>query len=130
MAMLALLVSIAFTGCSDSPTAQPVPGVQPEIINIADSFEYQIQSIANYTGSASYSWQNSGNTAVVDHSSAITDGVGTLVILDADGTEVYAGVLTDSGSVATQAGTPGTWTVRISYVTFSGTVNFRVQTAV
>jgi hypothetical protein len=116
-----------FMGCSDSSTPPPPPGVQPEIINITDSFEYQIQSISGYSGTASYTWQNSGAAAAVDHSSVVSAGVGTLIVLDADGTEVYSDVLTDSGSFVTQSGTAGAWTVRITYTTFSGTVNFRVQ---
>lgn len=125
---VAFLISMAWaTGCSDSSTPPPPPGIQPEIINITDSFEYQVQSIDGYSGTASYTWQNSGTIAAVDHSSVVSTGVGTLVVLDADGTEVYSDVLTDSGSVVTQTGTAGAWTVRITYATFSGTVNFRVQ---
>ncbi len=125
---VAFLISMAWlTGCSDSSTPPPPPGIQPEIINITDSFEYQVQSIDGYSGTASYTWQNSGTTAAVDHSSVVSTGVGTLVVLDADGTEVYSDVLTDSGSLVTQTGTAGAWTVKITYATFSGTVNFRVQ---
>ena len=127
--VIALLISTAWlTGCSDSTTTPPpVPGIQPEIINITDSFEYQIQDISVYSGTASYTWENSGAAAAVDHSSVVTAGVGTLLVLDADGTEVYSGILTDSGSLVTEAGPAGSWTVRITYATFSGTVNFRVQ---
>ena len=125
---VAFLISMAWlTGCSDSSTPPPPPGIQPEIINITDSFEYQVQSIDGYSGTASYTWQNSGTTAAVDHSSVVSTGVGTLVVLDADGTEVYSDVLTDSGSLVTQTGTAGAWTVKITYATFRGTVNFRVQ---
>lgn len=124
----AFLISVAWlTGCSDSSTPPPPPGIQPEIVNITDSFEYQVQSIDGYSGTASYTWQNSGTTAAVDHSSIVSGGVGSLVVLDAVGTEVYSDVLTDSGSVASQAGVAGAWTIRITYTTFSGTVNFRVQ---
>ena len=126
--IIAILIStVCVAGCSDSSTPPPAPGIQPEIVNIMDSFEYQITSIDGYSGAASYSWENSGAAAAVDHSSVVLNGIGTLVVQDADGNEVYSDVLTDSGSVVTQAGTAGTWTIRISYATFSGTVNFRVQ---
>ena len=124
-----LLIAIAMAGCSDSPTPPPAPGIEPEIINIIDSFEYQVQSVSNYSQTASYTWHNTSPMAAVDHSSTITGGGGTLIVLDADGAEVYSGPLADSGSTETLAGTAGDWTVRIVYASFSGTVNFRVQKA-
>lgn len=124
-----LMISAAWlVGCSDSSTQPPPPpGIQPEIINITDSFEYQIQSIDGYSGTASYTWQNTGTTAAIDHSSVIANGVGTVVVRDGSGTEVYSGAMIASGSFATQTGTAGSWTVTVTYATFSGTVNFRVQ---
>ena len=123
-----LLISIVWlAGCSDSSTPPPPPGIQPEIINITDSFEYQVQSIDGYSGTASYTWQNSGTIAAVDHSSIVSNGVGNLVVFDANGTEVYSGALAASGSFASQTGMAGTWTITVTYTTFSGTVNFRVQ---
>lgn len=126
IALFALISMVWLSGCSDSST-QPPPGIQPEIVNITDSFEYQIQSISGYSGTASYTWQNSGTAAAVDHSSVVSAGVGTLVVLDAQGVEVYSDALSDSGSFVTQAGTAGAWTIEVTYTTFSGTVNFRVQ---
>lgn len=121
------LISLAsLTACSNSSTAPP-PGVQPEIVNTTDNFEYQVTNVDGYSGGASYKWQNSGSVAAVDHSSVVSNGVGNLVVLDADGTQVYSGKLTASGSFVTQTGTPGAWTIGITYTTFSGTVNFRVQ---
>jgi len=125
---LILLGALVVTGCSSS-SAPPAPGIQPEIINITDSFEYQVQSVTNYSMTASYTWNNTGAVAAVDHSSVVTDGVGTLEILDADGAQVYSGTLSASGSLQTATGTAGNWTVRITYAAFSGTVNFRVQKA-
>ena len=127
VAITLLIPAVGLTGCSDSSTPPPPPGIQPEIVNITDSFEYQVQSIEGYSGAASYTWENSGTIAAVDHSSVITDGVGTLVVRDAAGTEVYSGTLVDSGSTATLVGTAGNWTVTVTYTIFSGTVNFRVQ---
>jgi hypothetical protein len=112
-------------GCSSS--TQPAPGIEPEIINVTDSFEYQVKSVSGYSGTTSYSWQNTGTAAAVDHSSVVSEGLGSLVVKDANGTEVYSGALSDSGSLVTQTGASGTWTVTISYAMFSGTVNFRVQ---
>ena len=126
---MALTVGIFLTGCSDSTTPPPPPGIQPEIVNVTDSFEYQVQSVSDYSRTASYTWTNTGTVAAVDHSSVVSDGVGTLEILDADGNQVYSGTLAASGSTQSAAGTSGGWTVRITYAAFSGTVNFRVQKA-
>lgn len=127
VAMLAVIMAVV--GCSDSSTPPPAPGIEPEIVNIVDSFEYQVTDIDAYSGTASYTWENSGVEAAVDHSSVISKGVGTLVVRDADGVQVYAGPLSDSGSLVTDPGTAGSWTVSITYSSFSGTVNFRVQKA-
>lgn len=122
-----LLVAIALLGCGSSTAPPPAPGIQPEIINITDSFEYQVQSVSNYSRTASYTWTNTGTVAAVDHSSVVSDGVGTLEVFAADGVQVYSGTLSDSGSTQSAAGVAGDWTVRITYASFSGTVNFRVQ---
>jgi hypothetical protein len=124
-----LLMSLfLLVSCGSSSTAPtPPPGIQPEIINVTDSFEYQIQDVSSYSGTASYSWENTGTVAAIDHSSVVGSGVGTVVVTDADGTEVYNGTLVASGSFVSQSGTAGTWNVKITYDTFSGTVNFRVQ---
>ena len=125
-ALLMSLLLLASCG-SSSTSPPPPPGIQPEIINVTDSFEYQIQSVASYSGTASYTWDNTGTVAAIDHSSVVDSGVGTVVVTDADGTQVYSGALTASGSFTSQTGTAGSWTVTVTYDTFSGTVNFRVQ---
>ncbi|MEJ2502794.1 MAG: hypothetical protein P8177_05660 [Gemmatimonadota bacterium] len=81
------------TGC-DSPTS---PGIEPEIINNADSFSYQVRDIGDVTGTWEYTWQNGGTLATVSHSSnAGSTGTATLTLLDAAGTQVYAGPLLTS----------------------------------
>ena len=123
-----LAAALWLGGCSSSSTAPPPPpGVQPEIVNVTDSFEYQVQSIEGYSGTATYTWQNSGTTAAVDHSSVIGDGVGMVAVRDADGSEVYSGAMSPSQSLVSQPGTAGSWTVTVTYTDFTGTVNFRVQ---
>ena len=126
MVVLLLAITALSAGCSDDDPTAP-PGIEPEIVNVTDSFEYQITDITRYTRTASYTWRNTGTQAAVDHSTTVTDGDGTLTVLDADGTQVYTGPLAASGSELSGTGTPGDWTVRLSYDNFSGTVNFRVQ---
>ena len=120
---LALLLALS-SGCSDSTTS---PGVQPEITNLADDFSYQVTAIRNYSHTDSYPWQNSGTQANVNQSTSVTGGTATLVLLDADGTEVYDRSLADNGTYVSSAGTPGTWTLVVTYNDCSATVNFRAQ---
>lgn len=125
LAVAAMAGTGAWLGaCSDSAA----PGIQPEIINSADNFEYQISDVQGYTGTISYPWQNNGTSANVDQSTVLTSGSVTLVILDAAGTQVYSRSLSESGSFTTGVGQTGSWTIRVVYSGASASVvNFRAQ---
>ena len=121
---LAALVMVA--ACGDGPTA---PGIQPQIVNIADSFSYQVSAIQGFTGTYTYTWQNTGTLARVNHSSdAGATGSATVVVRDAAGTQVYSGQLVSSGQpMSTPAGVAGAWTINVVYSSYSNTqVNFAV----
>ncbi|HEX6435312.1 MAG TPA: hypothetical protein VFZ87_13775 [Gemmatimonadales bacterium] len=112
--------------CSDSPTA---PGIQPQIVNQPGNFEYQVSDVQGFSGSLSYTWQNSGNQANVNQATTISGGSVTLQIFDAAQTQVYTRSLADNGTFVTTAGQPGGWTVRIVYAAaVAPVVNFRAQT--
>jgi hypothetical protein len=116
-----LLLPVA---CDDEPTS---PGIQPEIINVADNFQYQVSNVRNYTGTASYTWQNTGIQATVNQATSVTAGTVFLVLLDADGVEVYSRSLAENGTFHTATGVAGAWTIRVSYTGASATVNFRAD---
>lgn len=120
-----LAASLCLTGCGS--TRSTAPGIQPQIANLPDDFSYQVSSVSNFTGSGSYSWQNSGIAANVNQATTVSAGTMQLVITDAAGTEVYSRPLTDNGTFVTTNGVAGTWTIRITYSHASGTVNFRGQ---
>lgn len=120
---LSILVVTFLMACGDTTS----PGVEPEIVNTTDSFEFQISDVADYTNTLQYSWQNTGTTANVDQATSGTGGSMTVTILDADGTEVYSRSLADNGTFVTTSGTAGNWTIRVGFNSASGTVNFRVQ---
>ena len=124
--LLLTLGACVTAGCSDSPVS---PGVNPEVANLTDTFQFQVTSMANYTQTLSYSWQNTGTVANVDQSCAITAGSGTLVLFDANGTQVYSRSLSLGGSMPSAAGVAGTWTIRVSFTSTDGTINFRAQKA-
>ncbi len=124
--LVALTLALG-SGCGDSPTSS---GVQPEINNIADNFQYQVTGLRNYSRTLNYSWEITGTTASVNQATTITSGSATLQLFDADGLEVYSRSLADNGTFASSAGAPGTWTIRVIYSSASATVNFRVQKAI
>jgi len=120
----ALVLLAAPIACSDSPSS---PGAQPQIVNETDSFAYQVSSVKNYSGSAVYTWQNTGAAANVDISSAPTSGSAVIVLGDAEGKGVFSEPVSTNGSFPTAAGTAGSWSVQVIYNSFTGTVNFRAQ---
>lgn len=120
------VVVLALAACSDAATS---PGRDPQIVNATDNFQYQISDIRAFSGNQVYTWQNSGTTAKVNQSAAITSGAVSLVLRDANGTQVYSRSLADNGTFVSSAGIAGTWTVVVSYATADATVNFRVDKA-
>jgi hypothetical protein len=103
------------------------PDNQLEVTNSTDSFQAQASSMVNITQSLTYTWQNTGATANVNQSGAITSGSGTLRILDVDGAQVYSRSLSETGTFETTASSPGAWSIQLDLSGTSGTLNVRVQ---
>jgi hypothetical protein len=123
---VALVALVLVAACGDGPTA---PGLQPQITNLTDSFSYQVTSITNFTGTYTYTWQNTGTLARITHSSdAGATGTATVVVRDAAGTQVYSGALVSSGQpMSAPTGVAGAWTINLVYSDYSNTqVNFAV----
>lgn len=118
--------ALILAACGDGTTA---PGTNPEIINTTDNFQYQVSNIQQFSGTQTYSWQNSGTTATVNQSASIAAGSATLVLKDANGVQVYSRSLADNGTFTSTAGAAGVWTVRVVYSSTSATVNFRLDKA-
>lgn len=118
----AVLVAILLSACSD-----PLAPFEPEVTNATDNFQFQATGVAGLTLERSYTWQNTGTQATVDHSTATNLGLARVVIIDAAGATVYDATLVPSGNVATAVGVAGNWTIELILTGFSGTLNFRVQ---
>jgi len=104
------------------------PAYQPQIVNLTDSFSFQLTGVQNGSATLSYTWQNTGTRATIDRSSAITAGTVNLTLKDSAGTVVYSAPLNGaSGSVATSAGAAGAWTIVVDFSGATGTINFRAQ---
>lgn len=122
---MAIIAAVALLpACNGTPTS---PGVNPEIVNLPDTFAYQVSSIQNFSGTSTYQWQNSGTSANVNLSAEQSGGGALLVVIDANGTEVFSHSLGDNGTFVTATGVAGTWTIRVVYDSFTGTVNFRSE---
>lgn len=113
---------LLLAGCSDS-----LAPFQPEINNATDNFQFQATGLTSVSFVGTYTWQNTGTAATVNHSSAVTRGTTLLVIRDANGTQVYSDSLKASGTPATTTGVAGAWTIRVELTAVSGTLNFRAQ---
>ena len=125
LAVSAAILGVALVaGCSES---NPISAFQPEIVNDTDAFEFQITDARNVSTTLTYSWLNTGSQASVDHSTALDDGAAAVVLRDATGTEVYSSGLKASGTEQSVAGSPGAWTVVVTFSSFDGTSNFRLQ---
>jgi hypothetical protein len=118
---------LLLAACGSDPVQPSAPGVEPEILNSPDTFQFQVSSVEAYTGTLNYMWTNTGPMANVDQSSSIEPGQAILTLMDADGTAVYTQDLSVDGSTATDAGTAGDWQVRVAFVGLTGTLNFRAE---
>ena len=122
---IGLLLVLVLAGCGSSNKS--LAPFQPQINNIADNFQLQATGVNNVTSTLTYTWQNTGTSATVNQSCAISAGTAMLVILDNNGTQVYSNNLTVNGTFATSAGVTGNWTIRVTLNSNSGDLNFRAQ---
>ena len=121
-----LFAALVLIGCSDEKK-NPISAFQPEIVNNADAFQFQITDASNVTTTVTYPWTNTGTQATINHSTVTTVGSATVYVLDADTTEVYTAGLSASLNEASSVGTAGNWTIRVVFVDFTGAANFRVE---
>ena len=128
MKNLALATIVVISACSSSSTG-PLAPYQPQINNVADNFQFQATGVQNVTWTYTYSWSNSGDSATVNQSTTINAGSATLTITDNNGMQVYSQTLASNGTFGVTKGLHGTWTLKVVFTNYNGTVNFRVQKA-
>ena len=118
-----MLTLSCLTGCADDPLAP----FEPEVTNATDNFQMQATGVTEATHSQSYTWQNTGTRATVNHSTSTSSGATRLVIRDATGAVVYDKGLVPSLNEPTATGVAGAWQIQLTLSDYSGTLNFRVQ---
>jgi hypothetical protein len=121
---LLLLALLAACGGSENAIA---PQYEPQVVNLQNDFAFQVTALDRVSDNIQYTWRNDGTAATVNQSPSNLSGTVSLVILDANGTQVYARSLTDNGTFTTTSGGAGNWTVRVAFSQASGAVNFRLQ---
>jgi len=109
------------------------PEPEPIVFNQQGSFELRYAPLESHTETLEYTWQNSGSRAEIlqPYAIAILQGVATLIVQDATGAEVYRAALTPDAysGVYTSTGTPGSWTIRLELINFTGAIRFNVRLA-
>lgn len=115
---------VVATACSSVDSLSPF---QPEVMNAANNFQAQATGVTSASLVRSYTWQNSGARATVNHSTTTTAGTAKLLIRDAAGTVVYDKGLAASLNEPTSSGVSGAWRIELTLTNYSGTMNFRVQ---
>ena len=124
---LAAAAIAVLAACSNS--TGPLAPFQPQINNAADNFQFQATGVTNVTWTYTYTWPNSGDSATVNQATTSTSGSAALIIYDNNGTQLYSQSLNANGTFGMTKGLHGSWTVKVVFTNYSGTVNFRVQKA-
>ncbi len=123
--ILPVLVLLA-AGCGGRQVGIMNP-LQPQVVNQTDSFSLQATNVTNTTQTLQYTWQNTGTTADVTQSSQVTSGLGTLMVMDSMGQQLYLEPLSVNGTFLISSGTAGAWTIEVVLGNVEGTLNFSVQ---
>ncbi|MEN8374338.1 MAG: hypothetical protein ABFS34_02700 [Gemmatimonadota bacterium] len=121
-----MLGALLLSACGDDPI-DPLADFEPQISNATDNFQLQASNVQDVTATLDYSWENTGTSASVDHSTTLSAGSARVIVKDASGAKVYDAALEASKNEDTAAGSSGTWTVSLVLVNYDGTLNFRVQ---
>jgi hypothetical protein len=118
VARAALLSALAGVACSSNP----VTGVQIEVRNDADAFQYHATALNQQNDVHSYTWQNSGTRATLDLTTAGSAGTVHLVVRDAANATVYDADLPANLVTSSAIGTAGGWHVNVTLTGYTGNV--------
>jgi hypothetical protein len=123
---LALGLAISVSGACDT-RIQPVPELEPQVVNLRNSFNFQANNLLGVIQQVTYHWQIDGTTATVAQSPTALIGDATVFVTDARGVQVYQRSLAENGSFTTTTGAPGTWTIRLRFNDASGDVALQLN---
>ena len=118
---LALGLAISVSGACDT-RIPPVPQLEPQVVNLRNSFNFQAVNLIGVFENVTYRWQIDGTTATVSQNPTALLGDATVFVTDAKGVQVYQRSLAENGSFTTNPGVPGTWTIRLRFNDATGDV--------
>lgn len=110
------ILAATLPGCS-IPSETLGPNNHVKVTNLVGHFQLTADNIQNVTTELTFSWQNPGVYAVIEHRSFTPHGTTELIIKDAAGSVMYDGKLLeedDERDDQTLSGIPGEWTVIFS----------------
>ncbi len=123
----ALGLALLAVGCG-SDTNALAPQFQPEVVNTPNvAFSFQATGLANVSDDLVYTWSVSSGSIVIHPATTTASGALTLNIKDAAGTLVYNGPIPPSGDITPPNGIAGPWKVRVTFASYTGTINFALQ---
>lgn len=121
-----MVLALVAASCGDD--TNPIgPANQPEVANLQDNFQFQASNLSGTTQTLTYTWANSGTSANVNQSGAVSGGTATLIIRTPAGQQAYSRDLSETGTFTTGTGAAGNWQIEVRLVNVTGTLNFRVQ---
>ena len=123
-----LIAALLVVACGGSSTG-PLAPFQPQINNATDNFQFQATGVQTVTWNYTYSWLNTGDSATANQATTANSGSATLTISDSTGAQLYSSSLSANGTFGMLKGVHGHWTVKVAFLNFNGTINFRVQKA-
>jgi len=104
------------------------PQYQPQVVNTPNVvFSFQATDLQNVDDVVAYTWNATSGSVVIHPATSTTGGTIALLIKDAAGAVVYSGTVPPSGDIAPPAATGGAWTIKLTLVNYTGTINFAVQ---
>jgi hypothetical protein len=118
---LALMLTL---GCADSIVRELDETNEPQVTNTPDLFEFRATDMRNVNDQLTFVWANPASKAAVHHDSFIHHGYGILLIQDAAGVTVDSTLLELDLETETEVGTPGNWTLTLTFAGARGRADF------
>ena len=116
-------------GCADSIVRELDETNEPVVTNTPDKFEFRATDMRNVNDQLTFVWSNPAPKAAVHHDNFIHHGYGILVVQDAAGQVVDSTLLELNLETETEVGTPGDWTLTLTFASARGRADFSLTPA-
>jgi hypothetical protein len=117
---------VLLAGCGGSNAL--APQFQPEVVNTPNAkFSFQATRLQDVSDLLSYKWSVSSGHIIIHPATTTSGGSVGLTIKDAAGTLIYDGTIPPSGDITPPSGAGGLWQVEVTFTSYTGTINLRLQ---